>query len=289
MIKQERRAFTLTEVLVVLAILGVLLALLLAAVQKVREAANRTACANNLRQLGLGTLDFHDTNGRLPPGWGWLGADACGTWGFHVLPYIGEKNLYDSSRVGNLYSEAQNQVYTHTIKLLCCPSDPSYGNGTVLDDRGTAWGAASYAINAWLALQCDASGNILGPDACTRIPASISDGTSNTMLHCEKYANCTNSANPYGASAWLYCRSDAACPPLWSAVGPVSDNQSMFQVRPSPFQGNCDPNLGSTPHSSGMMIRLCDGSVRSLSVGVSPTTWWYLNTPRGGEVVPGDW
>jgi prepilin-type N-terminal cleavage/methylation domain-containing protein/prepilin-type processing-associated H-X9-DG protein len=289
MIKQQRRAYTLIEVLVVLAIIGTLIALLLPAVQMVREAANRAACANNLHQLGLGTLLFHDTYGRLPPGGPcWLGPNAWGTWGFHVLPFIEQQNLYNSSRVGNVYSMAQNQIGTHTIKLLCCPSDPSYGNGTVLDEQGTAWGAASYAINTWLALQCDASGNYLGPDARARIPASIPDGTSNTMLHCEKYANCTNPANPNGGSAWLYDRTDAAAPALWSAVW-VADNQSMFQVRPTPFEGNCDPTLASTPHPGGMMIGLCDGSVRVVSAGVNPFTWWYLNTPAGGEVVPNDW
>jgi prepilin-type N-terminal cleavage/methylation domain-containing protein/prepilin-type processing-associated H-X9-DG protein len=281
MIKQRRRAYTLMEVLVVIAILGVLLALLLVAVQRVREAANRTTCLNNLKQLGLGTLYYHETYLRLPPGVDWLGPNTEGSWGYCILPFIDQQNLYDSWLDGN-------QIYTRTIKLLCCPSDPSYGDGTVLDEQGTAWGAASYAINAWLALQCDARGNILGPDGGTRIPASIPDGTSNTMLHCEKYANCTNIANPYGGSAWLYCRTDAVAPALWSAVGPVADDQSMFQVQPTPFKGNCDPGLASTPHPGGMMIGLCDGSVRSLSAGVSPTTWWYLNTPRG-EDIPGDW
>jgi prepilin-type processing-associated H-X9-DG protein len=108
------------------------------------------------------------------------------------------------------------------------------------------------------------------------------------MLHCEKYANCTNSDNPYGGSAWLYCRSDDAAPYLWSAVW-ISDNQSMFQVQPSPFNGNCDPGLASTPHPGGMMIGLCDGSVRCVSAGVDPTIWWHLNTPKGGEVLPDDW
>jgi prepilin-type N-terminal cleavage/methylation domain-containing protein/prepilin-type processing-associated H-X9-DG protein len=282
MIKQQRGAYTLIEVLLVLAIIGVLLALLLPAVQMVREAANRAACANNLKQLGLGTLEFHETWGRLPPGTGWLG-NAWGTWGLHILPFLDQQNLYNSSRVGNVYS--QNQIGTHTIKLLCCPSDPSYGDGTVPDDEDTAWGAASYAISSWLALRFDASGNYVGDDGCTRIPADIPDGTSHTMLHCEKYANCTNSFNPYGGSAWLYCRTDAAAPYLWSAVW-VGDNQSMFQVRPSPFEGNCDPGLASTPHPGGMMIGLCDGSVRGLSAGVGPDIWWYLNTPAGGEFVP---
>jgi hypothetical protein len=67
------------------------------------------------------------------------------------------------------------------------------------------------------------------------------------------------------------------------------DGASMFQVQPNPFQGNCDPNLAATPHASGMIISLCDGSVRTLSASVSPITWWYLSTPAGGEVLPSNW
>jgi prepilin-type processing-associated H-X9-DG protein len=62
----------------------------------------------------------------------------------------------------------------------------------------------------------------------------------------------------------------------------------MFLTQPNPFQGNCDPWLASTPHSSGMIVCMCDGHVRTFSPSMSPTIWWYLNTPAGGEVLPND-
>jgi prepilin-type N-terminal cleavage/methylation domain-containing protein len=288
MIKQKRRAYTLVEVLVVLAIIGALIALLLPAVQMVREAANRIACASNLRQLGLAAHNFHGVHGRLPPGIGARGS-AYGTCWFHLLPFLEQDNLWQSSRIGNTYAADNNQVYAAVLKIFACPSDPSFGSeGVVLDEQGTRWGASSYAINIWLYCVVDLSGNFLSPSGGARIPADIPDGTSNTILHCEKYARCTNGDNPYGGSSWSYDRTTNSQWYLYSGVL-IADAHSMFQVGPNPYAGNCDPTLPSTSHNSGIMVGLCDGSVRGLSAGVGPTTWWYLNTPAGYDSIPGDW
>jgi prepilin-type N-terminal cleavage/methylation domain-containing protein len=288
MIRQRRRAYTLVELLVVLAIIGTLIALLLPAVQKVREAANRIACMNNLRQLGLAAQSFHDLHGRLPPGIGAWGP-AYGTCWYHLLPFLEQDNLYQSSRIGNTYAADNNQVYAAVLKVFACPSDPSFGSeGLVLDEQGTRWGASSYAINIWLYCVVDPSGNVLSPSGGARIPADIPDGTSNTVLHCEKYARCTNGDNLYGGSSWSYDRTTDSQWYLYSGVF-IADAKSMFQVRPNPYAGNCDPWLPSTSHNSGIMVGLCDSHVRAVSAGVSPTTWWYLNTPGGQEVLPDDY
>jgi prepilin-type N-terminal cleavage/methylation domain-containing protein len=287
MIPTGRRAFTLPELLVVIAIIGTLIALLLPAVQKVREAANRTACGSNLRQLGLAIQHFHDVKGRLPPALGNVGASAWGTYWFHLLPFVEQDPLYQSSQVGGFYSAMNNQVYSRPIKLWFCPSDPSVpSDGTVSDEQGTHWGAMSYGGSAWLACKVDATGNMLDSSGGARIPADIPDGTSNTILHVEKYAVCTNTANPIGGTAWAYCREDDNAPNLWGGIL-VTDANSMFQVLPN--LGNCDPNLASTAHTGGMMVGLVDGSVRCLPSSTRPTTWWYAFTPAGGEVLPNDW
>jgi prepilin-type N-terminal cleavage/methylation domain-containing protein len=284
---QKRRAYTLIELLVVIAIIGVLVALLLPAVQRVRESANRTVCSNNLRQLALAALQCHDVYDRLPPGIGWLGS-AYGTCWFHMLPFLEQNNLYQQSRIGTTYAADNNLVYAAILKVFACPSDPSVGDGRVYDERGTGWGGSSYAINSWLYSTVGPRGNFVAPAGGARIPSSIPDGTSNTMLHAEKYTNCTNADNLFGGSSWSYDRLDDDAWYLW-AGSLVANAQSMFLRQPTPFQGNCDPTLFSTPHPGGMVVSLCDGSVRTVSASISPTTWWYVNTPAGGEVLGNDW
>ena len=137
MIHRTRSAFTLIELLVVIAIIGVLIGLILPAVQKVRESANRIACFNNARQFTLATMNIHDHNDRLPPGIGNVGQSAWGTWWYHLLPFVEQENLYQSSCVAGKYSVANNGVATRSFRLLFCPSDPSVNNnGTVSDENG---------------------------------------------------------------------------------------------------------------------------------------------------------
>jgi prepilin-type N-terminal cleavage/methylation domain-containing protein len=127
-----RPGFTLIELLVVIAIIGVLLALILPAVQKVREAANKMYCSNNLKQIVLARHNFHTDYHRMPPGVGWsLGTNTAGSgkafgicW-FHLLPYIEEENLFKSSFDGNIYHAANNGVYARKVKTYICPTDPS--------------------------------------------------------------------------------------------------------------------------------------------------------------------
>jgi prepilin-type N-terminal cleavage/methylation domain-containing protein len=313
-----QRGYTLIELLVVIAIVAVLIGLLLPAVQKVREAANRIRCSNNLKQLGLAAHNYHDVNQHLPPGIGYYppAGGAFGTYFFHLLPYLEHEPLYRSA-LGpvpfpapdgptTVYYPGNNNVYSQPVKILLCPSDPSVGSDGVVTINGIPFGASCYAPNGLVSGRNDPP----SPQGRARF-ADIPDGTSNTILHAEKYARCSNTsmvpAFRDGGTAWAYSASLVfpwLPPPMNpppqafgpgfaipafvargapNAIGPGS----IFRVQPA--EGNCDPTRASTPHPGGIQVGLADGSVRTLAPSISGATWWAAVTPSGGEVLGSDW
>jgi type II secretory pathway pseudopilin PulG len=314
------------ELLVVIAIIAILIGLLVPAVQRVRESANRIKCANNLKQLGLAAHNYHDTQEHLPPAIGYYPTAknaVFGSYFFHLLPNLEQDNLYRSA-LGSMafpppdgpttvYCPGNNEVYSQPVPIFLCPSDPSVGPDGVVTVAGISFGASCYGFNALLAGQSDLTTIPFktNPQGKARIPADIPDGTSNTILHGEKYARCTNTimAPQFwdGGSAWAYSTARALpwqpppmAPPVKAftagfcipglanqgapdAIGP----KSIFQVQPR--QGNCDPTRAATAHAGGIQVGLVDGSIRTLAPSISPDTWWAAVTPSGGEVLGSDW
>ncbi|HKB04619.1 MAG TPA: DUF1559 domain-containing protein [Gemmataceae bacterium] len=306
--RRGRNGFTLIELLVVIAIIAILIGLLLPAVQKVREAASRMKCTNNLKQMGLAIHNYHDVNDYFPRarpslntqgqiGGGYtygyiydpavwpVPADSIGSWIFRILPYMEQENVARpilSAQNAAQYNPEWTKLNNQDVAFIHCPSDTRTKNGTTSiltgylgvtgsDEReGSDATNGIFAVNTW---------QLQRPRPTIRM-SSVTDGLSNTLMIGERPP-----ASDLFWGWWMYSDSDNIL---------AYPNRETFTVSgckpPEYFRADRISNRTSachywSVHPGGGNWLLGDGSVRFFSYGAATTTLVDMSSANGGEVV----
>ncbi len=321
--KNFRRGFTLIELLVVIAIIAILIALLLPAVQQAREAARRTQCKNNLKQLGLAAHNYHDTHNSFPLN------SSSSLYGYsaqaQLLPFHEQENLHSlidfdqPAQVGVPWAPVMNPVVqpvaSQALNVLLCPSEP--GDPFYIDGNGDTWAGSNYLLNGGSGAgteYCSSSNDGLFWKGARTKCRDITDGTSNTVFIAETlFGNRQPNTTTLEDAQRQMKRVSGGPPCLPSADAMLGMPASSYEGRRAGawilstgyhalVHGYFTPNsvfpdmthhgeVVSGPrslHVGGAQAALCDGSVRFVSDNVDLTTFRHAFTRNDGEVL-GEW
>jgi len=312
----SRRGFTLIELLVVIAIIAILIGLLLPAVQKVREAANRMKCGNNLKQLALGVHGYHDANGEMPyngstvAGFG----DCCGlgaprwSWIARILPYIEQDNLFRQANVSDTTNMNANATVlaaiAQKINTLICPSDNALNPMTdranvaptpigITNYKGVAggnwgngearwrWGTPNGPFNSWLGTN-DHSGVLNGNGIFWRRDFAAKKSLS-------QIGDGTSNTFMIGEDVPAL-NTHCSWPYSNGAVGTCGIGPNSRQTNGQPYNPGDWPNVYSfrSKHSGGLQFALADGSVRYIKETINIATYRAMASIVGGEIASPD-
>jgi prepilin-type N-terminal cleavage/methylation domain-containing protein/prepilin-type processing-associated H-X9-DG protein len=295
--RSQRLGFTLVELLVVIAIIGILIALLLPAVQAAREAARRSQCSNNLKQIGLGLHNYHDTFNTFPPAWAVSPGGATPTgnnyshWGWKamVMPFIEQQSLYDSVDVGithigdAIVTPVLLDLMQTPVASFRCPSDVAPdiagGNRSFRDRAGARQTSIETALSNYPGVMASFSGRFdkyfrQGANAKNELGVfigndgtsikDITDGTSNTAAVGERRWQYKDSVNgdqdlAFAAALWGIERPNGGR----GRACQTGHGRAKLNYNHS-SQGRARQGF-SSPHPGGAMFCLADGSVRFVS------------------------
>ena len=323
--KKIKKGFTLIELLVVISIIGILIGLLLPAVQKVREAASRIQCANNMKQFGLAMHNFATTyDGKLPTITHKVAPGSNGSVMVALMPYLEQENLYKAYSIpANMTLPAAPSgpptKYNATVikTPFVCPSDYSASTGS----GPSGWAGTSYIGNAFLFSKLGWF-TVDDPTISNYRIGTIPDGNSNTVAFAERVIVSNPTYHQFGLTT--NNRDMAYTPGGFVTSGPfIGIHQEHFnypafgtyqssypllfdmyyftykfflQVNPGPghlvywpdVSGAC-PSGTNAGHSSVIQLTMMDGSVRNVTEQIDMKTFWLAVIPFDGLVIPADW
>ncbi len=298
-----RRGFTLIELLVVIAIIAVLVAILLPAVQQAREAARRTTCKNNLKQLGLALHNYHDTNGLLPSRLPSYYNTQCNA-NVAILPFLEASNVYDLYDMNKPATNTVNAAMKDKMpKVFICPSTPNGGDPLAYNGFQTSdYGYVEYSTRTLGSFDQDPA-----TFATWRKFADITDGLSNTIFLYESagrqniWVNSQQMSAPFTAAikwgnlfsasysvGWTGAKTGYAMSQVVATMSPTSPLDSMPGFYTTTGSVMNVSNFLTWPYSfhvGGIDVLMGDGSVRFLSESLDAQTAVYLSAHSDGQAV----